>query len=120
MPGLSTTEQVTNAAKELIQVLKNPGPQTPFTIREIQLHSIDRLEKLFNTMQPEKTHTKVLLREVPKRTPLRVPITVAPPRVPVTVAPLTAMTPMLPMISKEYPVENSRKRDKLKKTNNNN
>ena len=56
----------------------------------------------------------MLPREVPKRTPLRVPITVAPLRVPVTVAPLTAMTPMLPMISKEYPVENSRKRDKVK------
>ena len=55
MPGLSSTEQDTKATKELIQVLKNPGPQAPFIIEASQLHSIDILEKIFNTMKPEKT-----------------------------------------------------------------
>ena len=55
MIGLSTREQATKASKELIHVLKNTGPQTPFTTREIQLHATDKLAKIFNTMQPEKT-----------------------------------------------------------------
>ena len=50
MQGLSSTEKATKAANELIQVLKNTGPQTPFTIGESQLHALDRLAKLFNTM----------------------------------------------------------------------
>ena len=37
MPGLSAIEQVTKAVKELIHVINNPGPQTPFTIGESQL-----------------------------------------------------------------------------------
>ena len=98
MPGLSTTEQAAKAPKEMIQVLKNPGPQTPFTIGESQLNTIDRLEKLFNTMQPYKIQTKVLPREVPTIAPPRVPITVPPPRVPATVAPPRVMTPRVPMI----------------------
>ena len=60
MPGFSETEQATKAVKELIHVIKNPGPQTPFTIGDIQLHSINRLAKLFNTMQPDTTHTIVV------------------------------------------------------------
>ena len=31
---------------------KHPGPQTPLTIGESQLHAINRFEKIFNTMQP--------------------------------------------------------------------
>ena len=38
--GLSTTYQANNASKELIQVLKYPGPKPPFTIGESQLHAI--------------------------------------------------------------------------------
>ena len=87
MPGLSTTKLSTKAAKELIQVLKILGPTNPFTIIERQLNFINRLETLFNIMQPEKTQTKVLHREVPTIAPTRVTITVSPPRVPATVAP---------------------------------
>ena len=49
MPELSATEQATKYGKELIHIIRNPGPKTPFTIQEIQLHGIDRLAKLFNT-----------------------------------------------------------------------
>ena len=64
MPGLSTTDQSTKADKELIRVLKHPGPKPPFTIGENLLHAIDILAKLFNTMQPDKTQIKGVPREV--------------------------------------------------------
>ena len=32
MTGLSTNEPATKAAKELVQIMKNPGPTPPFTI----------------------------------------------------------------------------------------
>ena len=52
MSELSTTEKDTKASKELIQIVKKPGTKTPFTIRESQLHAMDRLDKLFNNIQP--------------------------------------------------------------------
>ena len=54
MPGSSTAEQSTKASNELIQVLKNPWPKTPFTIGENQFHAIYRLAKCFNNTQPQK------------------------------------------------------------------
>ena len=108
IPWLSTTQQATKEAKELILVLKNTGPQTPFSIRERKLHAIDRLEKLFNTMQQEKTQTKVLPREVQTIVPPRVTITVLPPRVPVIVTPLRVMTFRVPIISQKDPTEDRR------------
>ena len=117
MPGLSTTYQYTKAAKDLVQVLKKPGPKTPFTIRESQLHTIDRLEKLFNTMQPEKTQTKVVPIEVTTIAPPRVPITVPPPRVPAKVTPPRVMTPRVLMISQEEPIEDIRQRDTVENKN---
>ena len=109
MPGLSSTEQATKAAKELIQVLNPPVPQTPFTIGKSQLYVIDILEKLFITMQTDKTHTKVVPREVPTIAPLRAPITVPPPGVATTVTLKRLMTPRAPMITQEDPIEYSRK-----------
>ena len=111
MPGLNTTEKSTKSAKELIQVIKHPGPKNPFTIREIQLPTIDRLAKLFNTIQPEKTQTKLVPREVPMIGPPRVPITLPSLRVPATVTPPRVMTPRVPMISQEGTIEESRQRD---------
>ena len=96
IPGLSTTEQANKSANELIHVLRNTVPQTPFTIGERKLHAINILEKRFNTMQPEKTQTKVLPREVP---------TIPPPSIPITVPPLRVMTPRVPMISQEDTIE---------------
>ena len=61
MPGLSKKEQDIKAAKELVQIVKNPRPKTPFTIGERQLHSIDRLVAMFNNIQPQqpnKTNNK--------------------------------------------------------------
>ena len=51
IPGFPTTEQATKSVKELINVLDNAGPKTPFTIGETQLHTIDILEKLFHNAQ---------------------------------------------------------------------
>ena len=99
MPGLSKTEQSTKSSKELIQVLKSSGPQTPFIIINYQLHAIDRMAILFNSIKLEKTQTKVLPREVPTIAPLRLTIPVSPPGVLVTVAPPRVMTPRVPMIS---------------------
>ena len=99
MPGLSASEQSTKAAKELIHILKNPGPQTPLTIGESQLNAINTLKKIFNTMQLEKTQTTVLPREVPTIAPKRVPVTLPPPRMPVIVIPPRVMIPRAPMIS---------------------
>ena len=50
-------------------------------------------------------------REVPTIATPRVPITVTPPRVPVTVTTPRVMTPRVPMISQEDPVEDIRQRD---------
>ena len=55
IPGFSTTEQSTKAYKELIQIMNNPGPKTPFTIRERQLHAINRLAKMFNNIKTQQT-----------------------------------------------------------------
>ena len=96
---LFSTEQDTKSVKELKQVLKNPGTKTSFTIGECQIHTINILEKLFNTMQPKKTQTKVVTREVPMIAPPRVPITVSTQRVPTIMAPPRFMTPRVPMIS---------------------
>ena len=111
MTGLSTTEQATNAAKDLIQVLKNTGPKHPFRIGESQLHAIDRLATLFNTMQPGKTQTKLLPREVPMIATPRVPSAVSPPRVPATVSLTRVMIPRVQMISQEDTIEDSRQMD---------
>ena len=70
MPGLSETEQATKYAKKLIHVIKNPVPQTPFMIVESQLQAIDRLEKIFNIMQPETSYTTVVPRKVPTIAPM--------------------------------------------------
>ena len=59
MPVLSTTEQATKAAKELIQIVKNPGQNKSFKIGERQLHTINILATLFNNMQPDKPQTKL-------------------------------------------------------------
>ena len=99
IPGLSAIEQSTKADKELIHVIKNPGPQTPFTIRESQLHAIDRLTKIFNTIQPEITQNKVVPKEVTTIAPTRVPATVPPPRVPAEVTPPSVVTPRTTMIT---------------------
>ena len=37
IPGLTAAEQATKDAKELLHVIKNSGPQTPFEIGESQL-----------------------------------------------------------------------------------
>ena len=111
MPGLSATEQANNAVKELMHILKDIGPQTPFTIRESQLHAINILGNLFNTIQPKKIQTTVLPKEVPMIAPTRVSVTVPSPRVPETVTPPRLVIPRSPMISQEYPIENSRQRD---------
>ena len=97
--GFSTKEQATKSFKELKQVQNNLGAQTSFKIGDIQLHAIDRLAKLFNTMQLDKTQTKVLHREVPTIALPIVPITVPPPRVSATVSPPRVMIPRIPMIS---------------------
>ena len=68
-------------------------------------------------MQPEKTQTKVVPREVPKIEPPRVPITVPPLRVPATVTPPRVMTPRVPMITQEDPIEYSRQRDTVENNN---
>ena len=65
MPGLSTTEQVTKASKELLQIIKNPRPKNTFNIKVCQSYAIDRLATLFNnikTKQPNKPNTKVVPR----------------------------------------------------------
>ena len=108
--GLSTTEQATKEAKELIKLLKNPGPKTPFTIIESQFHAIKRLATLFNNIQPQqpkKPNTKVFPREVPSIAPLTVPITVPSPRVSMTVASPREMAPRIPLISEDYNVEDT-------------
>ena len=114
---LFSTEQDTKSVKELKQVLKNPGTKTSFTIGECQIHTINILEKLFNTMQPKKTQTKVVTREVPMIAPPRVPITVPPQRVPATETPPMVMTPRVPMISHEDPIEERRQRDTVENNN---
>ena len=91
MPGLSATDQSRKASKELINVIKNPGPQTPFMIEESQLHAIDRLTELFNPMQPGKTQTKEVHREVSTIVPTRVKVIVPPRRVPAIVTPPRVM-----------------------------
>ena len=62
MPGWSTTEKSTKAAKVLVQIMMNPGPNAPFAIGEIQLHAIDRLSTLFKKVQPNKPNRKVVPR----------------------------------------------------------
>ena len=111
IPGLSTTDQSTNSDKELIQELKNPGPKNSFIILDRQLRAIDILATLFNTVQPEKTQTKVLPTEVPMIAPLRVPITVLTMRLPETVSPSRVMIPRVQMISQEDTIEDSRQMD---------
>ena len=87
IPGFSVTEQATMASKELIHIIKNTGPQTPFTIGESQLHVINRLKKYLTPCNLRKLRPKVVPRESPKIAPTRVAITVPPPRVPETVTP---------------------------------
>ena len=99
MSRLSEIEQTTKYAKELIQVIKNPVAQTPFTIGDSQLQAINILEKLFNTMQPDTIQNTVVPREVPTITPTRVPVTVTPPRFPLEVIPPRVMTPRTPIIT---------------------
>ena len=111
MPRLSAKEQATKDPKELIHGIKNPGPQTPFTIRESQLQAINMLEKLFNTIKLEITQTTVLPRELTTIAPTRVPVTVPSPRVSAEVTPPRVMTPRTPMITQEYPIEYRRQRD---------
>ena len=111
MPRLYLIEKSTKASKELIQVLKIPGTQTlSQSERKNYTPSIDW--KIYLTpCNRRKTQTKVVPGEVPTIAPLRVPITVPPPRVPAIVTPPRVMTPRIPMISQEDPIEDSRKRD---------
>ena len=95
IPGLSTTEQVTKAPKELIHIINNPGPKNSFTTREIQFHAIDRLLTLFQKMQPQQPNTKFLPRKFPKVVPTMMPIKVPSPRVPMTVAPPRVIEPTI-------------------------
>ena len=74
MTGLSTTEQSTKGSKELIHILKKPGPKTPFTIRESQFHAIDRLSTLFQNAQLQQPNATLVPIEVPTVAPLRVSI----------------------------------------------
>ena len=102
MIELSTTEQSTNADKELIQVLKNPGPINTFKIVESQFHAINRISTLFNNIQPhkpKKPNTKVVLREVPMVAPPRVPVIVQATRMPMTMVSLRVMEPRIPLVS---------------------
>ena len=108
MPGFSTIEKSTKADNELIQILKNPGPKTPFMIGETQFHVIDRLATLFHNLQPQQPNTTVFTREVPKVAPLRVPVIVPSPRVPMTVAPPRVIEPRDPVISHEENIEDIR------------
>ena len=55
-------------------------------------------------MQPEKTQTTVLTREVPTIEPTRVPVIVTPPRVPATVTPPRVITLRDPMITQDDPI----------------
>ena len=117
MPGLSATEQATKAAKELIHVIKNPVPQTHFTIGESQLQTINRLEKLFKTMQPETKQTTVVPRIVPIIAPTRVPVTVPPLRVPAEVTPPRMMTPRTPMITQKDSIDDIGQRETVEHIN---
>ena len=47
VPILATIEQATRAAQELVQVLRNSVPKTPFTLVQVQLYSIYKLDNLF-------------------------------------------------------------------------
>ena len=117
MPVLSATEQATKAAKQLIHVINNPGTQTPFTIKDIQLQAIDKLAQLFNTMQPETTQTKVVHSKVPTIAPTRVPVIVPPLRVSDEVTPPKVMTTRTPIITQEDPIYYSRQRDTVENNN---
>ena len=68
-------------------------------------------------MQPEKTQTKVLPREVPTISPPRVPFTVPPLRVPAKVTLPRVMTTRVPMITQEDTVEDTRKRERVEHNN---
>ena len=108
MPGLSVTEQSTKAAKELVQMMKNPGSKNPFTIGESQLHAIDRLATLFNTIQPQQTNkpnSKLVPRELPTVAPPRFLIIVTSPRVHRTVAPPRLIGTREPVLSQEENIE---------------
>ena len=117
MPGLSATEKSTKADKELIHVIINPVTQTTFTIGEIQLQAINKLAKLFNTMQPETTHTTMVPMKVTTIAPTRVQVTVPPQRVTSEVTSPRVMTQRKPMIIQEDPIEYSRQRDKVEHNN---
>ena len=80
-------------------------------IREIQLHAIDKLAQIFNIMQPDKTQTIVLSREVPTIAPTRVPVIVPPPRVLATVTLPRMITHRYQIITEEDPIEGRRRRD---------
>ena len=110
IPGLSAIEQATNYAKELIHVIKNRVPKTPFTIGESLLQAVDKLAKLFNTMQPATKNTTVVPSKVTTIALTRVPVTVPPPRVPEEVTPPRVMIPRKPMITQEVPIEYNRQR----------
>ena len=117
MLRLSATEQATKASKEMIHVIKNPGPQNPFMIGESQLMAIDKLEKLFKTIQYETTQTAVVPRNVPNISSMRVPVTVPPPRVKSEFTPPRVMIPRKPMITQEEPIEDIRQRDIVEHNN---
>ena len=77
MDRLSTTEQATKAAKELILLLNNPGPKKTFTLGEGQFHDINRLATLFHNVETQQPNTTVVPREVPMVAPPRTCMTVA-------------------------------------------
>ena len=96
----------------MIQIIKNPGPNDPFTIRESQLHAIDRLATPFHNIkpqQPTKTNAKVVPREVPTVAPQRMPFIVPSPRVPMMVVPPRVIEPRIPLISQEDKIKYIRK-----------
>ena len=105
MDGLSTTEQATKAAKELIQIINNSGPKTPLKTREIQLHSINKSATLFHNIQPQQTNSKLVPIKVTTVALPRVPIIVPSPRVTMTVSPLRVIEPRVPVISQGENIE---------------
>ena len=87
---------------------------------KIKGHIVQIREKSCSTitnMQPDKTQTKVVPREVSLIAPPRVPITVPPPKVPATVTPPRMMTHRIPIITKEDPSEDIRQRDTVENNN---
>ena len=89
----------------MINILDNPGPKTPFTIGETQLHTIDILEKLFHNAQLQQPNATVVTREGPMVATQRVPATALAQRLDITVAPLRVIEHRVSVISQGGNIE---------------